>query len=239
MNENLVNQFHLQSTEKYVIMTDMKRSRDEDESVASEKAVNLIGFLNRRYRSDIFLPFQVYRGYDEIVGILKSIEHLCPLFIDVAIMLHPFITRIAVVHGKINYQYSNTEVNVWNSGKLGDEGFITMGGDAFVKANDILGKLKKIDRLFKLQGRNELLDRSLSLNIEEMLREIKNWSKIENDVVNLYRKFRNQVKVAEQLGISQQRVSKIFQQISYSHIDFQEAEINAIFHEYHKNYLTN
>jgi hypothetical protein len=233
MSDSEANNFQFQTAEKFVVMTDMIGSRALDHSDASEKAVNLLEHVNRNFHSEIFLPFQAYKGYDEIVGILNSIEHLGPLLIDIAIMLHPFATRIVAVHGNVHYQMSPSDGSIWNSGKQGAVEFVTMGGEAFVMATDITDTLKKNGRIFQFHGRRELLDRSLSLIIEGMLHEIQTWSNVQRNAVRLYRKIKNQAEVAKQLGISQQRVSKIFQQIRYSRFDFKETEINAIFRGYH------
>lgn len=231
-----VEKYSIHSVNKFVVMTDMIGSRDKDRGKATEKAFLATRELNDRFSSDIFLPFKDYKGYDETGGILNTIEHCGPLVFDIAAAFHPYTTRIAVVYGPVHYRREKPDDPRWNAG--GKNPIQTMGGEGFVRATDIMARLKSQDRLFELSCSNSLLDQSLSLNIEQMLHEMSNWSEIENSVVKFYRKLRNQNKVGEVLGITQQRVSKIFQQIEFRYFDYRETELNTIFHSYHNEFFS-
>ena len=203
-----------------VIAGDIMESRKLPSHRIRDKLRSAIHHVNRKYQQLIYAPFSIVKG-DEIAGVLQDIPDSYKVIRSLQLRVHPLELRIAAVFDEIDALEEKRDVSL-------------IGGRAFWIADEILQYLKKRDlyirfRLFEDSRRNIVVSDIANLISLSIYR----WKERELRAVMLYLKFKNQMAVAEHLGISQPAVSKILRKTGWKIVWRNMMLVNFLINHWH------
>lgn len=212
----------MSTRELYLILGDVVSSRDiEDKTAFQKKINNTIQRINHIYRNDIYADFKILKGIDEIGGVLLSVANSYEIVTFINDCLHPDAMRFVVVRGQIEIAYETQDVS-------------KMDGPVFHKAASLMAQLRKSGSLFVIYTGNDVTDPLFSDIANLILTQKYDWYPHQVKVVSEYRYLKNQKKVAQKLGITQQAVSKVLRYVNWKEIARVEQEINLLLARYDK-----
>lgn len=206
--------------ERYVVLGDVVQSR---EIAARERFRRMLADacedVNREYRTDIVAPFELLKGVDELGGVLSSVTGIYDIVKDLFDALHPHRLRIAVVRGEIDVG--------------ADTGVVSqMDGPAFHRADELLEQVERADLLFDARIGQERFDLAVADEINLLLATRRRWTDRQREIIDYYERYGSQYDVAEELGITQQAVSKSLGKASWQMVQRIEERLGRVLQEY-------
>lgn len=204
-----------------VVVGDLVQSRTKsDRQQLSRKIHWAINHLSKRFQKELYAPFTLTRGIDELSGVLKQPAKsylICRLINE---EVHPQLFRFAIARGSLDVAVSSKDAG-------------RMDGYAFHVASNLIqhAKKNKLYYLFSLRSKYPELDALLNESVNLIYTLSKKWSVHQRRVVQLYKKFNRQKRVAKELNITQQAVSDALQQANWKNLHQIETSINRILEE--------
>lgn len=198
-----------------VISSSPIRNRED----VQNKLVRTCEKINTTYAKDIYAKFKILKGADEIGGVLLTIANNYNIITTISEHLYPNLIRFVLV-----FDYVDTALRTRDVAK--------MDGPAFHKASDLMTALKKSKLMFDMCVGDKVIDACIVGQINLILLLKKNWSARQRDIVEKYKKAKNQYEVAQKLGITQQAVSKTLNRLMWKEINIIEKKLNTILSEY-------
>ncbi len=204
----------------FVFLGDIVSSRKISNEVAFQRHLEEIcGLLNRTHRNEIHADFKILKGIDEIGAVLRCASRFYEITDRLLKELYPHRMRTVLVYDCIDGGVETGDVS-------------KMDGRAFHRASLMMEELRKSRLLFRLSFGNDLLDAMIEGQVNLILLLKSHWSQTERKVIREYEKTRNQYRVAEVLGISQQAVSKNITKSYWKEIRQIEDKLNAVIESY-------
>lgn len=183
-----------------------------------DRLLETLAALNQEHAESLVAPLAVPGEMPEFLAVLTDFRSVYPLSRTIGEALHPLAVRVAACLGEINLPPVPDPEQ--------------MDGPAFDGAADLLYRARKDDRLVMIQGENEMLDSLANALFLVLYRDLQNWTERQCKVVRLYRHFRRQQDVAEELGVSQQSVSSSLAASGWKSLAEAEATLAAVFSTY-------
>lgn len=206
----------------FVLLGDVVSSRHiADRDLFQSRLNEICRSINDRYGNDIFAPFKILKGLDEMGGVLENIFNFYNIINTVAESLYPQAMRWALV-----YDFVDTALDSGDVSK--------MDGPAFHRSSQSILQLKKTERLMNLSVEDEILDRVLTGEINLLLLFRHEISPKQRKIIKEYELVKNQMEVAERFGISQQSVSLALRRSRWKMIKDLEDELNHSLQGYQK-----
>ena len=206
----------------FVLLGDVVSSRQiADRDLFQSRLIEICRSINDRYGNDIFAPFKILKGLDEMGGVLENISNFYNIINTVAESLYPQAMRWALV-----YDFVDTALDSGDVSK--------MDGPAFHRSSQSILQLKKTERLMSLSVEDEILDRVLTGEINLLLLFRHEISPRQRKIIKEYELVKNQMEVAERFGISQQSVSLALRRSRWKMIKDLEDELNHSLQGYQK-----
>jgi hypothetical protein len=190
---------------------DSRKIKDRDDFQCKlESACN---YVNDSFEKNIYGPFKIIKGIDEIEGVLSNISSIYNIITEIQRLVFPHKVRFSVVYGDINTAVESKNVE-------------KMDGPAIHKTTDKIMKLKKSNLLFDICTGDEIIDSILRGQINLLLFYKDRWTKREEQIAKNYTELKNQDLVADKLSISQQAVSNALRKIKWKEIKLIETDLN-------------
>lgn len=180
-----------------MLLGDVIASRKIEERDAFQRRLgDLCERINATYPEEVYAPFRVLKGIDEIGGALTDISNLYNIIIMISEHLLPEVMRCAMVFDYVDTALESRDLSM-------------MDGPAFHRAAQAVSDLKRRGMLFSLVAADEILDRALQGEINLLLLLRGGRSARERQIINEYELLGNQAEVAKRVGTSQQYVSLV------------------------------
>lgn len=170
--------------------------------------------LNQQFKDSLFAPFEITRG-DEVAAVLTSVKPLyriCRTFND---YLHPVKFRLALAHGELNAGLETRRSTI-------------IDGEAFYQAEKVMQKLKKCQRFVGLSTQALAVEPVLQSQLNLLLWQWGGLTSLQQQIVSLYLKERNQVRVANRVGRSQQQIQNTLSCCGWEVIDEAERQVERL-----------
>lgn len=177
-----------------VITGDIRNSRESpDRRALQQKIVATIAAANEQFESELLVKFAITLG-DEWQGVLKSTASSYGIVSFFLEQLHPIAASFGVGEGAIV-----TDILPRSS---------EMDGEVFHRSRQAVevAKQQKRDVVFVTLDKNSDLLLNATLNLLQILRE--SWTERQYEKVMLYKKFKKEQRVADELGVSQADINK-------------------------------
>ncbi len=176
-----------------VIRGDVVSSRFIEEKENFWKHIDsVIDEMNRKYRKILLYSFEIVKG-DEFTSVCRSVPEAFMISQILIEKMLPHMIRLVISAGELDQGRITDNLN-------------ELDGEVFWKASKAIEILKSQKRLFRFEindGYNDVIS-SLGNLILELKYE---WTSREREIIELYKAYNNQIKVAKKLKISQQSVS--------------------------------
>ena len=208
---------------KYVVLGDMENSRkSNDKGGLRLKVISSLKYINSKFKQDIYIPFEIYKGIDEIGGVVNSPQNLYNIFEYLNNEIYPARVRIVAINALFDlYDKSNKTSH--------------LDGVAFHLAAAAMAGLKKRKKYFEIDSGdyNRKYSDDLAINqIIDLIQVIKNrMTRRQWEIGLLIRKninTINQVSIAKKLNISQQAVSDALNSSNYYEVLNAEISVNTL-----------
>lgn len=204
----------------FVLLGDVVSSRQiTDRDQFQSRLAELCSMINTEYANDIYAPFKGLKGLDEIGGVLKDISNAFNIIILISETLYPCKMRCSLV-----YDFVDTALDSGDVAK--------MDGPAFHRASKAILELKETELLTRIAVEDEVLDKILEgeINLILLFREAR--TPKQRKIIKEYELIKNQIKVSETLGLSQQHVSMTLKRTRWKMLKDLEEELNRSLHSY-------
>ena len=206
----------------FVLLGDVVSSRQiADRDLFQGQLNELCRNINDWYGNDIFAPFKILKGLDEMGGVLENISNFYNIINTVAESLYPQVMRCALVYDFVDTALDSRDVS-------------RMDGPAFHRSSQSISQLKKTERRISISVQDEILDRTLAGEINLLLLFRHDISPKQRKIIKEYELIKNQMKVAERFGISQQSVSLALRRSRWKMIKELEDELDHSLQAYQK-----
>jgi hypothetical protein len=206
----------------FVLLGDVVSSRQiVDRDRFQSRLAELCSMINAEYANDIYAPFKGLKGLDEIGGVLKDISNAFSIIILISETLYPCKMRCSLV-----YDFIDTALDSGDVAK--------MDGPAFHRASKTILELKETEQLISIAVEDEVLDKTLEgeINLILLFREARTAK--QRNIIKEYELIKNQIEVADKLGLSQQYVSMALKRSRWKMLKDLEEELNRSMHSYQK-----
>ncbi len=204
----------------YVLLTDVISSRTIQDSKYFQSKINSVTQeINSIYSKSLYSRFKGIKGVDEFGCILRNIAPLYKIVKTISDHISPVSMRFAVVYEQVNELDISSDIT-------------KMTGPAFHMAYESINQLKKKNTVFRLQGKDMLLDTAISSQMNLLYVIKQGYSLRQRQIIRNYEIFKNQKSAAEKLRISQQTVSKALVTTRWSLINGIEEQLNDILYKY-------
>lgn len=203
-----------------VLLGDVVSSRQiVDRDRFQNRLAELCSMINAEYANDIYAPFKGLKGLDEIGGVLKDISNAFNIIILISEMLYPCKMRCSLV-----YDFVDTALDSGDIAK--------MDGPAFHRASKAILELKETELLTRIAVEDEVFDKILEgeINLILLFREAR--TPKQRKIIKEYELIKNQIKVSERLGLSQQYVSMTLKRTRWKMLKDLEEELNRSLYSY-------
>jgi hypothetical protein len=200
----------------YVLIMDViDSSRFPDRNVLTGKLESAILKANSRFPGDCLAPFEITKG-DEVAAVLTLIGRAYEMIKVFRDILSPVDIRSVIVYDELKAGLETRRSTV-------------IDGPAFYRGNQMMMGLKKTQRTFTMDTRQEKLDKFVEASMNLLLWQWNNFSDLQQRIIRLYQKEKNQEKVAKMINRTQQQVNKTLNSCKWEIIDNAEKAINDMF----------
>lgn len=175
--------------------------------------------VNRIHEDDIVAPATTLKGVDEIGVVLtarQAVYEITKQFLDA---VHPIKIRFGVGKGRIDVGADTKDV-------------AEMDGPAFHQVDELLTRLRETGLLFDGIFGDRTLDRAISDEINMLLRWRVELSQRQREYLLAYETGGTQTAAADELGVTQQAVSKELRNIGWPFVSEIEARLATTLREY-------
>lgn len=178
-----------------VIVGDVIKSRKKFDPSDWKGFHQTIHQLNDIFSSKLKIPFSVYSG-DSFGGVCDTLESAISILLFLQEKLIRFNSRLILIEGDISF------------GMQGKD-FGSLEGKALWESQETFRELKKGSGLFmaNLRDHKTTLLLNTILNLIFMIRD--DWKNLDWEVYSFFRSNKSQKEIAQNLGYSQQYISKI------------------------------
>jgi hypothetical protein len=204
----------------FVLLGDVVSSRQiVDRDRFQSRLAELCSMINAEYAYDIHASFKGLKGLDEIGGVLKDVSNIFNIIIIISETLYPCKMRCSLV-----YDFIDTALDSGDIAK--------MDGPAFHRASKAILELKETELLTRIAVEDEVIDKILEgeINLIQLFRESR--TPKQRKIIKEYELTKNQIKVSERLGLSQQYVSMTLKRTRWKMLKDLEDELNRSLHSY-------
>ncbi len=177
--------------------------------------------VNQKFAGELIIPFIVYSG-DSFGAVCSNIAKATEMVFTLQESQKYQKSRFVLIEDEITYG-------------MEQKNFLTLEGPALWKSEEQLTLLKKSKQFFATDLANPLLSLTVSTIVNLILSVRNDWNEQE---WNIYRNYHSNVKqkdLADELGITQQYVSKIIRQSKLRLIKEAEENLKIIIDGIHTN----
>jgi len=200
----------------YVLMMDIIGSaRLPDREAVTRRLEEVIAATNRAFGDDLFAPFEVTRG-DETAAVLHSAAHAYDIMAGISEAMAPVRFRSVLVFDELTAGLDTRRSSV-------------IDGPAFYRADDMMRALKKTQRTFALCSGDEELDGPTEALVNLLQWRWAEMTDLQRRIVRLYQQERNQSRVGQKLGRSQQQISYALNATKWELVDAAESAVRHLF----------
>jgi len=201
----------------YLLLGDIINSRDiRDREGFQDELIELFYETNKEFKDDIYADFKILKGIDEFGGVLKKPSKIYKIIKKLHENILPNKVRFVLAKGSIDVALKKKDVEY-------------MDGPVFHRANELMEDLKKSKFYFELQVSDELMDSAIFGQINALMLIKNDWTKKQLSVIKKYKKLGSQNKVANEMGVTPQAISKNLNRSNYKKINKIEKKLNLQF----------
>ena len=180
----------------YVLYGDVIGSRSISDRPAFTKKIGAtIERVNELFEKQCLAPLKIEKGLDEVAAAAQTPIVLLQIATEISRLLLPQQMRFVIAAGNIDTAVEGRDVS-------------RMDGDAFHKAAAMLSELKSEKLWLKCDTTNRQFDYAAENQLNALMLVKKNWTARQVVLYQTYGEHKNQVKVAEIIGVTQQVISK-------------------------------
>ena len=200
----------------YVLIMDIIDSSSiPDRDILTEKLERAMSHANKEFSRDCFSPFEITRG-DEIATVLVSAARVYPMIRIFREVLFPVDIRSILLYDELKAGLETRRSTV-------------IDGPAFYRGNRMMMELKKTQKTFALDTQQKEMDETAEALMNLLLWQWNNFSELQQQIIRLYQKEKNQKDVAKQINRTQQQVNKTLNSCKWEIIDNAEKAIMHMF----------
>lgn len=207
----------------YLILGDIIDSRKIDDREEFQKnLIVLFNNMNNRFDKHIYADIKVLKGIDEFGTVLKDPTKTYEIIKEVQENILPQRVRFVLARGIIDVALKKRDVEY-------------MDGPVFHKADKLMDDLKKSKFFFDLEIGNKFIESALFGQINTLILLKNDWTSKQISVIKKYKKLGSQKKVAKNIEITPQAVSKNLDRSNYKKINEIEKKLNFQFKQLENN----
>ena len=200
----------------YVVVGDLVSSSGvEDRESFQERLDAVCRGINRRLAGHLEAEFKIVKGIDEVGAVLTDVSKVYEVVTTFLEELHPYRMRCVLVRGVIDTAFSSRDV-------------AKMDGPAFHQAASLMEHLKRTRLLFAISTGRKIVDPLVAGLINLLLMARGGWSATQRRIIREYERTGVQSKVAEDLGITQQAVSRVLARSRWKEIHGIEENLRGV-----------
>ncbi len=178
----------------YVLVTDVVGSSQvEDRAKLTKRMQGVAEQINSEHRGDLFADLEITRG-DEMSAVLTSVSRAYEVLASLEVALYPERFRSVLIYDDLTAGLDTRRSAV-------------IDGPGFYQAHERMSQLKKSKKTFSLLSGQSELDEAAEVLVNLLQWRWNEMTKLQRRIVRLYQEEKNQQKVAELLGKSQQQIS--------------------------------
>lgn len=182
------------SMKLYVLLSDVVGSSSlPDRADLTARLQTASERVNEEHRNDLFANLEITRG-DEMAAVLRSASNVYDVLMVLEEELYPVRFRSVLVYDELTAGLETRRSSV-------------IDGPAFYKAQDKMGALKRTRNTFSLASGQAEFDEAAEVLVNLLQWRWNEMTELQRQIVRNYQDVRNQQKVAELLGRSQQQIS--------------------------------
>lgn len=205
---------------RFVILGDVRKSRNiQERGGFQDKLVQACNEVNEKYSADIEGNFEIYKGLDEVGGVLKTLSNCYQILLIFNERLFPEKIRFSIVFGDITLTEDVKDVR-------------RMDGAAFLVATYNIILLKKTRRLVRFQVANKMTDSLIDGEINLLLWRRNSWTSHTRKVVNDFLILKSEKEVAKKYEVTSQAISDVLTRVKWKDMVKIENDLNAALSEY-------
>jgi hypothetical protein len=196
----------------YIVMMDIIRSAKLlDRNELTHRLISGMKEVNKEYKQDLLAPFEITRG-DEFAAVLTKINHLYEIISAFQETLSPIEFRTIAAFGELNAGLDSKQSSI-------------IDGPAFQHADSMMRSLKKTSKTFSIDTGQKEWDRIAQAALNLLLWQWNGFTPLQQRIIRLYQKLKNQNKVADEINRSQQQVQATLESCRWELIDEAENSI--------------
>lgn len=201
----------------YLLLGDIINSRKiKDREQFQEELIELLNRINQNFHDDIYADFKILKGIDEFGGVLKKPSNTYDIIKELHENILPKKVRFVFTKGIIDVALEKKDVEY-------------MDGPVFHQANELMSELKKSKFYFELKVNDDLMEQALFGQINTLMLLKNEWTQKQLSVIKKYKELGSQKKVANEMGITPQAISKNLDRSNYKKIEHIEKKLNFQF----------
>lgn len=196
----------------YVLLSDVVASSSlPDRDDLTKRLQGAATKVNQAHAGDLFADMEITRG-DEMAAVLRSASGVYDLLTVLETELYPTRFRSVLVYDDL-------------SAGLDSRRSAVIDGPAFYQAQDKMQALKRTRNSFCLSSGQPEFDEAAEVLVNLLQWRWNEMTELQRQIVRKYQEVRNQQKVAEMLGRSQQQISHTLIATKWELINSSEAAI--------------
>jgi len=178
----------------YVLVADVVGSSQvPDRAALTESLQEAATRINSEHREHLFADLEITRG-DEMSAVLTSLSGAYDLMSSLEQTLYPVRFRSVMVYDHLTAGLDTRRAGI-------------IDGPAFYRAHEKMAQLKKSKKTFALASGQSELDEAAAVLVNLLQWRWTEMTDLQRQIVRLYQQEKNQLRVAELLGRSQQQIS--------------------------------
>lgn len=210
---------HTMEEDYYLLLGDVINSRKiKDREEFQDKLIESLDRINQKFQDDIYADFKILKGIDEFGGVLKKPSNAYEIIKELHENILPKKVRYVLTKGVIDVALGKKDVEY-------------MDGPVFHQANELMSELKRSKFYFELKINDYLMEQALFGQINALMILKNEWTQKQLLVIKKYKELGSQKKVANEMGITPQAISKNLDRSNYKKIKHIEKRLNLQFKE--------
>jgi hypothetical protein len=178
----------------YVLVTDVVGSSQlADRAALTGRLQEAAHWINGEHSDALFARLEITRG-DEMSAVLKSVSGAYDLMSALEQTLYPVRFRSVLVYDELTAGLETRRSSI-------------IDGPAFYRSHEKLANLKKTKKTFALSSGQAELDEAAEVLVNLLQWRWNEMTDLQRQIVRHYQQEKNQLRVAELLGRSQQQIS--------------------------------
>lgn len=203
------------TTKLYVLVADVVGSSQvADRADLTRKLQEAADSINQEHGHALFANLEITRG-DEMSAVLTSLSSAYDLMSALEQALYPIRFRSVLVYDELTAGLETRRAGI-------------IDGPAFYRAHERMAQLKKSKKTFALASGQGELDEAAEVLVNLLQWRWNEMTDLQRQIVRLYQQERNQLRVAELLGRSQQQISHSLIATKWELISSSEGAINHL-----------